>query len=72
MTASGASPPGLDESVRRYFEHAIRGGAHPTASMRMTMAGRVRASDVTVAWWFGASCEARFFEARILDATPAY
>jgi hypothetical protein len=24
MTASGASPPGLDEPVRRYFEHAIR------------------------------------------------
>jgi Family of unknown function (DUF6544) len=43
MTASGASLPGLDEPVRRYFEHAIRGGAHPTASMRMTMAGRVRA-----------------------------
>jgi Family of unknown function (DUF6920) len=29
-------------------------------------------SDVTVAWWFGTSREAPFFEARILDATPAY
>ena len=76
MTSGGArSLASADEPVRRYFEHAVGGGAADARGVRLAMAGWIKVgrwlpfvADWEGGWWFGTERYDRFFEAEIRDA----